>query len=1127
MTRRSWLYIGAVFGVGSALAVIAGAGYSGTHTDWRLFALLLVLATVAQVFRVEAANHQFFSASPMFFFAGTLLLPPLPLLALIAIPHAAEWIREWWKDRDQPRVPYLQPFSIAVCWIAARAAHEIYAEVHGRLSPGTVRELVIVLVAGLVYVVFSRAMVGTALVLSRTDIWQGSTMLDFTSLISEYVLICMGSVLAALWVMDPPFIIPALAPMLLIYRALAIPQLEKEAQTDAKTGLFNARHFAVSFGAELGRAQRFDRPLAFLMADLDLLRDINNTHGHLAGDEVLAGVAGIIRSTMRDYDIAGRFGGEEFCLVLPETDDGQARAIAERLRQRIESTPFTVATSPTPVHVTISIGVACSPRDGKTSTEIMHAADRALYAAKSGGRNRVVCTGDPAATSIPSLEPVPDDSDGMSDAVALLRKKFTHPPAESVPTRHQRLRSLYVGAVILAGMIVVALGALLATPTALSAVVLLALLAAAAEVLEVDLHGKGTVSVSVGITFTAAVLSGVLGLICVSGVVALVHHLQQRRGFSQLHRAFFNASAHVLAGLAVITAFGVHHYALRVDNLPVLVPVALVGGIGYFLVETGLVAIAVALSEGKGIITTWRTQYEWLVTHYLVLCLMGLVLSVTYTGMGPLSALVLTLPLFMMHYVQKQHTVQARENLTTLQQLNRELASAVVHDQLTGLGNDRGYGEHLHHEVARAVEARGSFTLVRLNVDAMKAVNEQYGRRHGDRVLRDVAEALRNSSSTGGAFRLAGDDFAMLIRGVPVHEVALTAESLRQRVERRLGVTVSIGIAALEDGGSDADLLHEQAVEAMLAAKRRGRNAVITFDEIRSSIPLSSSDQAQALRRILAAREVTVAVQPIWDLSHGTVLGYEALARFPEGQGFSGPQEVFDVAQRLGRSHELDAVCREAILARAGELPPDTRLFINLLPETLERDCLPGTTLVNAVTRAGLRPEQVVLELTERSITRLDTVIREAQRLRDLGFRLALDDAGSGNAGLNVLSHLQLDFVKLDRAVVHGARTDHAARAVLAGIIAVAREMGASVIAEGIETVETLQLVHDIVLSNGAEGSRFILGMQGYLLGRPAAQFLSEELARATGEAASRGGLDVAAFLNGAIAAIKMSTAAR
>ena len=119
-----------------------------------------------------------------------------------------------------------------------------------------------------------------------------------------------------------------------------MPALTQEARTDAKTGLWNMRHFNEVFAVELERAKRFKRPLAMVMADLDLLRNVNNTYGHLAGDAVLVGIGKIIRESVREYDLPARFGGEEFSIVLLEANAEDARSFAERVRRTIESTEF-------------------------------------------------------------------------------------------------------------------------------------------------------------------------------------------------------------------------------------------------------------------------------------------------------------------------------------------------------------------------------------------------------------------------------------------------------------------------------------------------------------------------------------------------------------------------------------------------------------------------------------------------------------------------------------------------------------------------------------------------------------------------------------------------------------------
>jgi EAL domain-containing protein (putative c-di-GMP-specific phosphodiesterase class I) len=286
---------------------------------------------------------------------------------------------------------------------------------------------------------------------------------------------------------------------------------------------------------------------------------------------------------------------------------------------------------------------------------------------------------------------------------------------------------------------------------------------------------------------------------------------------------------------------------------------------------------------------------------------------------------------------------------------------------------------------------------------------------------------------------------------------------------------VSIGTASAASHESDRELLHAQAAAALAEAKRQGRNRVLAFAAIAGTVPILSSTKIQAFRGLLNEGTMTIAFQPIWDLATGTVLAFEALARPAASYGFAGPQEMFDIAEHIGRAHELDVICVRAILARAADLPPDVLLFLNLTPQTLVHDLLTGATLLEAVVSAGLIPARVVLEITERSIVQIEEVVQKVKFLRLMGFRVALDDAGAGNAGLEMLSQLSVDFVKIDRAIVIRALTDQAAHGVLTGITAIAHESDISVVAEGIETPEMLDMVQRLKVQCA----------QGYLLGRP------------------------------------------
>jgi EAL domain-containing protein (putative c-di-GMP-specific phosphodiesterase class I) len=297
--------------------------------------------------------------------------------------------------------------------------------------------------------------------------------------------------------------------------------------------------------------------------------------------------------------------------------------------------------------------------------------------------------------------------------------------------------------------------------------------------------------------------------------------------------------------------------------------------------------------------------------------------------------------------------------------------------------------------------------------------------------------------------------------------------------------TFTAGVAALApQTGDDPAVVWEQADAALYEGKRRGSTRVVVFSDVAELLSVVTPAKVRALRSLLDEPQVQVAFQPILNLREQGVVGYEALARPSAHYGFDGPLDAFTVAEKIGRAHELDSICRAAALMRARELPEGTLLFLNVHPQTLDHDVLDGDRLVRAVRDAGLAPERVVLEVTEQSGARLAQVAAGAARLRALGFKLALDDVGSGNAGLETLRQLPVDFVKIDRSVVTAAVDDVNAQAVLVAIVAFARRTGAFVIAEGIESAELLAFVRHAHEADAMQDLA-IEGGQGYLLGRP------------------------------------------
>jgi diguanylate cyclase (GGDEF)-like protein len=219
---------------------------------------------------------------------------------------------------------------------------------------------------------------------------------------------------------------------LVLHRNVLIRQLREKARTDPKTGLLNAAGWSTAVDAELARAARANLPCGLLVIDLDHFKAFNDAYGHLAGDDILRAVANTISAEVRAYDIVGRFGGEEFVVLLPATTDTETVHVAERIRARIAALPL-----PSPDdQLTVSIGVSVFPQHCENLDGLLHTADMAMYAAKAAGRDRVHLSGTAPATvdAVDTVDTVESRAprNGTSQPVPLAQPipNGTHPAVE-------------------------------------------------------------------------------------------------------------------------------------------------------------------------------------------------------------------------------------------------------------------------------------------------------------------------------------------------------------------------------------------------------------------------------------------------------------------------------------------------------------------------------------------------------------------------------------------------------------------------------------------------------------------------------------------------------------------------
>jgi EAL domain-containing protein (putative c-di-GMP-specific phosphodiesterase class I) len=263
---------------------------------------------------------------------------------------------------------------------------------------------------------------------------------------------------------------------------------------------------------------------------------------------------------------------------------------------------------------------------------------------------------------------------------------------------------------------------------------------------------------------------------------------------------------------------------------------------------------------------------------------------------------------------------------------------------------------------------------------------------------------------------------------------------------------------------------------------RPDRQIAVALDNARDDAELAARLRRRQIGHhflgVVLEEQVSCVYQPIVSLQNGKVLGYEALARGPQGTDWQSPLVLFKLAEDHGLTYELDCLCRRSALrGAAGWTDPNLMLFLNCLPSSIHDPSLSEERLRQTLESSGLTPSNLVLEVSERESIKNFSIFREArERYRNLGIKVALDDTGAGYAGLEAVMELAPDFIKIDISLVRSVDTDTGRRMLLAALQDISEVIGAKLIAEGIETQAELETLHKMQIPYG----------QGYLLGRPA-----------------------------------------
>jgi diguanylate cyclase (GGDEF)-like protein len=392
-----WLtvFVLTIVAVDAAAIGVAASFTTITAHDLLLFGLLLGCTALAVELSRKAGEQggMIKDVQGVWELPVAILLPPLYALIAPIVRIALM------QSRVRRAPPYRRVFSCASIGLSYGAASVTF---HGlsRLFPAypdrtlihaTVWTLLVML-AVLVKSVLNKAMIMTAVKATDPGATIRNEVFGREPLYNDVAEICI-SLLVTYGVASNPLLAPAALPVVtLLQRSQRHVQLVNDSRADSKTGLLNAATWEREATAEVARAVRTRTSLAVAILDIDRFKVVNDTYGHLVGDQVLKEIARALDSFLRDYDRAGRFGGEEFSLLLPQTRAVDAFRIADRVRANIAGLSIIVpgATGGERVHVTVSIGVSALDSGSKREySQLMAAADAALYRAKSGGRDQV------------------------------------------------------------------------------------------------------------------------------------------------------------------------------------------------------------------------------------------------------------------------------------------------------------------------------------------------------------------------------------------------------------------------------------------------------------------------------------------------------------------------------------------------------------------------------------------------------------------------------------------------------------------------------------------------------------------------------------------------------------------
>ena len=426
---------------------------------------------------------------------------------------------------------------------------------------------------------------------------------------------------------------------------------------------------------------------------------------------------------------------------------------------------------------------------------------------------------------------------------------------------------------------------------------------------------------------------------------------------------------------------------------------------------------------------------------------------------------------------------------------NEELTKLALHDTLTGLPNRILLADRIEQAIGKVTEQGGCFSLMFIDLDGFKPVNDAFGHHLGDLLLREVAMRLREQlRSQDTLARIGGDEFVLLVRltepddapQVAARQVRLLSKGFRV-MEHDLQISASVGIALYPGNGQTAEELLMNADAAMYHAKGGGKNSYSFFDVSMNTNARKQLQLLQDLRQALEHKQFRLHYQPKFDASNGKPVGAEALLRWEHPQqGLLLPENFIELAEKTGLiipigEWVLNEACRQ-MRVWFDEGYSHWRIAVNL---SSLQFCYSGLvdSVLSALERHQLPANSLTLEITETTaMSDADASMTVLQKLSQMGVDLSIDDFGTGYSSLMYLKRLPANELKIDRGFVRDLEHDSDDAAIVSAIVALGQALGLRIVAEGVET-DTQQ---SFLTTLGCDS------LQGFLLGQPlpAEQFM-------------------------------------